>query len=215
MSRLRLADAGKRAFDFTASLLGLIALLPVLLVVAVAIKTSSPGPILYSQARVGRDGRTFRLHKFRTMVVGADRSSRLTTGKDARVTRVGRFLRKSNLDELPQLVNVFLGQMSIVGPRPEVSEFVDLSDPRWKTTLSVRPGLTAPITVEFRNEGEILSTYSDPVAAYRAVILPTKLDGYVDYVRKRSFLGDIRIIFATFLDIAGIRRRPPPDQTAR
>lgn len=199
-------DLLKRCFDFSASLVGLIILLPVLLIVAIVVKIDSRGPIFYAQTRVGRSGRPFRLYKFRSMVVAADKSSRLTTAGDSRITKVGGFLRRSNLDELPQLINVVKGDMSLVGPRPEVMEFVDMTDPRWVTTLSVRPGMTAPVTVEFRREGEILARYKDPVEGYRKEILPRKLELNMEYVRTRSFAGDLKAIWETFVDIVRVKR---------
>lgn len=195
------SDFAKRAFDLLACMGGLLVISPVFIGVAIAIKLDSKGPVFYSQTRIGRSGKPFNLHKFRSMVVAADKSLRLTTAGDSRITKVGAFIRRTNLDELPQLLNVIKGEMSLVGPRPEVPEFVDMADPRWLTTLSVRPGMTAPVTVEFRREGEILQGYADPVEGYRREVLPAKLDLNMRYVRTRTFWGDIGTIFATFRDI--------------
>ena len=197
----RAGDIAKRSLDALSSGLGLLVLSPVLIGVAVAVKLSSQGPVFYRQTRVGRHGRQFQLLKFRSMHVGADRSGRLTVGRDPRITPIGNFLRKSNLDELPQLVNVFKGDMSLVGPRPEVPEFVDMADPRWVETLSVRPGMTAPVTLEFRREAEILAKYPDPAKGYREEVLPRKLELNCAYVRTRSFWKDVGTIFQTFFDI--------------
>lgn len=197
----------KRLLDVVASFVGLVVLSPVLVGIAILVRGSSEGPVIYRQVRMGRGGRPFHLLKFRTMIVGADRSSRLTTGNDPRVTRVGAALRRTNLDELPQLANVLKGDMSLVGPRPEVPEFVDMSDPLWRETLSVRPGMTAPVTVELRREAEILAQFEDPVEGYRAELLPTKLLRNVEYVRGRTFVGDLRVLLATFRDI--ISRESP------
>lgn len=195
----RVADGllAKRTFDALAAALGLTLVAPLLLGIAIAVKLDSRGPALYHQLRVGRGGRTFRLHKFRTMVPGADRSSRITPGNDPRITRLGAFLRRTNLDELPQLWNVLVGDMSLVGPRPEVPEFVDLADPLWRQALLVRPGMTSPETLTLRREGEILATFTDPEKGYREVVLPAKLAQAAAYAEKRTFGGDLRVILAT------------------
>ncbi len=189
----------KRLFDWLASTFGLLALAPVLLLLAVWIKLDSPGPVFFRQERVGRGGKLFRIHKFRTMVTDAERRGlQITVGADARVTRVGQWLRKYKLDELPQLLDVWLGQMSLVGPRPEVPRYVacypaELRD----VVLSVRPGITDRASIEFKDENEILGRAPDPHLAYVNEVLPIKLRYYVAYVRGHSFWGDIGIIFAT------------------
>lgn len=189
----------KRLFDWLASTFGLLALAPVLLSLAVWIKLDSPGPVFFRQERVGRGGRLFRIHKFRTMVTDAERRGlQITVGADARVTRVGQWLRKYKLDELPQLLDVWLGYMSLVGPRPEVPRYVacypaDVRD----VVLSVRPGITDRASIEFKDENEILGRAADPHLAYVNEVLPIKLRYYVDYVAHRSFWSDIGIIFAT------------------
>ena len=189
----------KRAFDLLVSGIALVLIAPILLAIGLAIKLDSRGPALFRQERVGRFGRTFRIHKFRSMAVDAPaRGPQLTVGNDARVTRVGGFLRRHKLDELPQLIDVFVGNMSIVGPRPEVPHYVALYSPEDRNlVLSVRPGITDRASVEFRDESAILGQAPDPEAAYRTDILPRKLAYYRAYVRERSFGGDIAIILAT------------------
>jgi lipopolysaccharide/colanic/teichoic acid biosynthesis glycosyltransferase len=189
----------KRIFDWLASGLGLLVLSPVLMVLALWIKLDSPGPVFFRQERVGQGGRVFRIHKFRTMVSDAERRGlQITVGADARVTRVGQWLRKYKLDELPQLLDVWMGHMSLVGPRPEVPRYVacypaDVRD----VVLSVRPGITDRASIEFKDENEILGRAPDPHLAYVNEVLPIKLRYYVAYVESRSFWGDIAIIFAT------------------
>lgn len=189
----------KRIFDWLASTGGLLVLAPLLVALAVWIKLDSPGPIFFRQDRVGRGGKVFRIHKFRTMVTDAERRGlQITVGADARVTRVGQWLRKYKLDELPQLLDVWLGDMSLVGPRPEVPRYVayypaDVRD----LVLSVRPGITDRASIEYKDENEILGRARDPHQAYVDVVLPAKIVYYIDYVKNRSFLGDLRIIVAT------------------
>jgi lipopolysaccharide/colanic/teichoic acid biosynthesis glycosyltransferase len=189
----------KRIFDWLASGLGLLVLSPVLMVLALWIKLDSPGPVFFRQERVGQGGRVFRIHKFRTMVSDAERRGlQITVGADARVTRVGQWLRKYKLDELPQLLDVWLGHMSLVGPRPEVPRYVacypaDLRD----VVLSVRPGITDRASIEFKDENEILGRAADPHLAYVNEVLPIKLRYYVAYVAQRSFWSDVGIILMT------------------
>jgi len=172
---------------------------PVLLAIALAVKMDSPGPVFFKQQRVGRFGRPILIHKFRTMVADAEtRGMQITVGADPRVTRVGRILRRSKLDELPQLLDVFVGTMSLVGPRPEVPRYVacypdDVRD----IVLSVRPGITDRASIEFRHENEILGRAKDPHEAYVNEVLPVKLGYYCDYVRTQSFFGDLAIIYDT------------------
>jgi lipopolysaccharide/colanic/teichoic acid biosynthesis glycosyltransferase len=189
----------KRIFDWLASGLGLLVLSPVLLALALWIKLDSSGPVFFRQERVGQRGRVFRIHKFRTMVTDAERRGlQITVGADARVTRVGQWLRKYKLDELPQLLDVWLGHMSLVGPRPEVPRYVACypADVR-ELVLSVRPGITDRASIEFKDENEILGRAVDPHLAYVNEVLPIKLRYYLAYVQSRSFWGDIGIIFAT------------------
>jgi lipopolysaccharide/colanic/teichoic acid biosynthesis glycosyltransferase len=189
----------KRVFDVAVSGVALIALAPVFLVIALAIKLDSAGGVFFRQERVGRFSQPFRIHKFRTMVQDAPSVGLpITVGSDSRITRTGAFLRKYKLDELPQLLDVFAGNMSLVGPRPEVPKYVSLypADVR-SIVLSVRPGITDWASIEFRNESELLSRAANPQEAYEREVLPVKLAYYVDYVRNRSFCGDLRIIAAT------------------
>ncbi|MCK6095140.1 sugar transferase [Micrococcus sp. 2A] len=187
----------KRAFDIVASGAALALSAPVLAGVAVAVKTTSPGPALFRQERVGLGGRPFTIHKFRTMRVDHDGTAVSHAG-DPRVTPVGRVLRRTKLDELPQLYDVLRGAMSCVGPRPEVPQYVA----QWPadlrpTILSVRPGITDPASIEFRNEADELAAVEDPEAHYVSSILPRKAAAYVGYVRTRSFTGDLRILADT------------------
>ncbi|MFY2060518.1 sugar transferase [Achromobacter xylosoxidans] len=190
----------KRLFDFVVSLLGLIVLSPLFLVIAVAIKRDSPGPVFFRQVRVGKDGRTFRIHKFRSMTVStAGNSKEITVGGDARITRTGAWIRHWKLDELPQLIDVLAGSMSVVGPRPEVPRYVALyPDAQRRVVLSVKPGITDLASIQFRHENELLARASDPEQAYREQILPEKLRLQSEYVRTRSFIGDMKILVATF-----------------
>lgn len=189
----------KRIFDLVASALGLLVLAPLLLVLALAIKLESSGPVFFRQERVGRYGRLFRIHKFRTMVTDAERQGlQITVGADQRVTRIGTVLRKYKLDELPQLMDVVAGDMSLVGPRPEVPRYVACypADVR-EIVLSVRPGITDWASIEFKDENEILGAAKDPQQAYISEVLPIKLRYYVKYVKERSFLGDLWVIVST------------------
>lgn len=189
----------KRIFDWLASGLGLLVLSPVLLALALWIKLDSPGPVFFRQKRVGRFGRVFRIYKFRTMVTDAERLGlQITVGADARVTRVGQMLRKYKLDELPQLMDVWLGHMSLVGPRPEVPRYVACYPANVRdVVLSVRPGVTDRASIEFKDEYEILGRAADPNLAYVEEVLPIKLKYYVEYVNSRTFWGDINLIFLT------------------
>lgn len=194
---------GKRIFDVIASVLGLVVFAPLLIAIAIAIKWDSSGPIFFRQERVGRFGKSFRIHKFRTMSVDAEHQGlQITVGADPRVTRVGGFLRKYKLDELAQLLDVLLGSMSFVGPRPEVPAYVacypvDVA----QVILSVRPGITDRASIEYKDENEILAQASDPHKAYIEEVLPVKIAYYLDYVKNRSFLGDLAIIVATLFAI--------------
>jgi lipopolysaccharide/colanic/teichoic acid biosynthesis glycosyltransferase len=189
----------KRAFDVACTLLGLVILSPLLLAVVLLVKLESPGPAIYRQVRVGKDEKKFELFKFRSMYVDADRQGgKITTAGDVRVTGLGRFLRKFKIDELPQLINVLRGDMSIVGPRPEVSEYVDLYPPEAKQKIfSVRPGITDNASILFRNEGDLLLSAEDPAEYYVNEILPQKISVYEEYADTHTLLGDIRIIFRT------------------
>ncbi len=191
----------KRLFDLIAAGIGLIVLSPLLLSLALWVKLDSPGPALFRQIRIGRGGAPFRILKFRTMAVpnaGTNDGPQITVGADRRITTAGAILRRFKLDELPQLLNVLRGEMSLVGPRPEVPTYVELwpADVR-AIVLSVRPGVTDPASLRYADEASILSGYPDPEAAYRTIVMPDKLRLYVDYVRHATFLGDLAIILRT------------------
>lgn len=188
----------KRIFDIVTSGLGLIVLSPLFLFLALWIKYDSRGPVFYRQVRVGRNNKDFRLYKFRSMRSGADRQGLITIGgRDPRVTRAGYYIRKYKLDELPQLINVFVGDMSIVGPRPEVRRYVDLYTPEQMQVLTVRPGITDMASIRYRNENELLEQAEDPEKYYREVVMPDKLKINREYIERASFWFDIRLIFCT------------------
>ena len=189
----------KRLFDIVASGLGLIVLSPLFIILAIWIKLDSKGPVFYRQVRVGYKNKDFRIFKFRSMRVGADKGSLVTIGgHDPRVTRSGYFIRKFKFDELPQLINVYLGDMSLVGPRPEVRHYVDYWTPEQMRVLDVRPGITDPASIKFRNENELMEKAEDPEKYYIEVIMQEKIKLYLEYVDKHSFLYDIGLIFKTF-----------------
>ena len=192
----------KRAFDIVASGLGLLFLSPLFLILAVWIKLDSKGPVFYRQIRVGRNNRDFQLFKLRSMRVGADKQGLITVGgRDPRITRSGYFIRKYKLDEFPQLINVFVGDMSLVGPRPEVRKYVDMYTPEQMKVLSVRPGITDLASIRYRNENELLEQADDPDQYYEQVIMQDKLRINLEYVANHSFLNDIKLIFRTFWEI--------------
>ncbi len=186
----------KRALDLVASLFGLAILAIPLGVVAAAILMDGGRPVFFRQTRVGLNGRPFLLLKFRTMVVDAEAAGKLSVGDDSRITRVGRVLRRYKLDELPQFVNVLKGEMSLVGPRPEVPEYAHVY-PEQARVWSVRPGITDPTSIDLYDESEILAEAANPERYYVDVLLPRKTRQYLDYVDSRSFLGDIGIIVRT------------------
>lgn len=179
--------------------LGLVLLSPLFLLVSICIKLDTSGPVFYRQIRVGRNNKDFWIIKFRSMRAGSEKSSPVTIGgHDSRITKTGYFLRKYKLDELPQLINVFFGDMSLVGPRPEVRHYVDYWTSEQKRVLDVRPGLTDPASIKYRNENEILEQVDDPEKYYIEVIMQEKLKLSLDYVRNHSFWGDIWLIIKTF-----------------
>ena len=189
----------KRLFDLIASGLGLIVLSPLFLIIAIWIKLDSKGPVFYRQVRVGRYNKGFRIFKFRSMRVGADKGSLVTIGgRDPRVTRSGYWIRKFKLDELPQLINVFIGDMSLVGPRPEVRHYVDYWTPEQMHVLDVCPGITDPASIKFRNENELMEQAEDPEKYYIEVIMQEKIKLYLEYVEKHNFFYDLGLIFKTF-----------------
>ena len=190
----------KRIFDFTVSLFALILLLPLFILIMAGIMIFDSRPVLFRQARVGVNGYGFLLNKFKTMrVIRGAASGTFDAGDTSRITKIGAFLRKTKLDELPQLWNVFKGDMSFVGPRPEVRKWVDAYPERWAKVLTVKPGITDPASIYYRNEEELLAQADDPVACYRDQILPHKLDLYEEYVKSRTFWGDIFLIFKTIM----------------
>jgi lipopolysaccharide/colanic/teichoic acid biosynthesis glycosyltransferase len=202
----------KRLFDITLSLLALVLLCPLLLAVALWVRLDSPGPVLFRQQRVGRGGRLFGILKFRTMQVNAEAAGlQITVGQDPRITSAGRWLRRSKLDELPQLLNVLRGEMSMVGPRPEVPRYVALypADQR-ATVLSVRPGITDLASLAFRDESTLLARSTDPERTYVEEILPIKLLHACDYVARRSLWLDLRILALTALVLLGAPQSAPP-----
>lgn len=192
----------KRLMDIVVSGGALLVIWPVLLIVALAIKIDDPGPVFYRQVRVGRGGKTFRIFKFRTMVVDADKKGlAITVGRDNRITRVGALLRRTKLDELAQLINVFTGDMSFVGPRPEVQKYVDLYTPYQRQVLLVRPGITDYASIAYRNENDLLAGAEDPERMYIDVIMPDKIELNMKYLRETSPAADIRLIFGTILAV--------------
>ena len=189
----------KRIFDIVASGLGLVVLSPLFLIIAIWIKLDSKGPVFYRQVRVGYKNKDFRIFKFRSMRVGADKGSLVTIGgRDPRVTKSGYWIRKFKLDELPQLINVFIGDMSLVGPRPEVRHYVDYWTPEQMHVLDVRPGITDPASIKFRNENELMEKAEDPEKYYIEVIMQEKIKLYLEYVEKHNFFYDLGLIFKTF-----------------
>ena len=189
----------KRLLHLLVSGCGLLVLSPLFLLMAVWIKLDSQGPVFYRQVRVGRHNKDFRIFKFRSMRVGSDKGSLVTIGgRDPRITRSGYFIRKYKLDEFPQLINVFLGQMSLVGPRPEVRHYVDYWTEEQMHVLDVRPGITDPASIKFRNENELMEKAEDPEDYYINVIMQEKIKLYLEYVENASFWYDIGLIFKTF-----------------
>ncbi|MCF8298526.1 MAG: sugar transferase [Saprospiraceae bacterium] len=188
----------KRTFDIIASFIGIIICLPFLIIISLFIVIDSKGGVFYKQNRVGRNNQDFILFKFRTMKSNAELKGLITIGeKDSRITRVGLFLRKFKLDELPQLLNVFIGDMSIVGPRPEVRKYVEMYDYKQMKVLSVRPGLTDYSSIEYINENEILGKVENPEEVYINEIMPAKLNLNLKYIEEKSFSTDLKIIFKT------------------
>ena len=189
----------KRIFDIVASGIGLILLSPLFVILAIWIKCDSIGPVFYKQVRVGRNNMDFQLFKFRSMRVGSDKKGLITVGgHDPRITRSGYYIRKYKLDEFPQLINVFKGDMSLVGPRPEVRKYVDMYTEEQMHVLDVRPGITDLASIRYRNENELLERVNDPDKYYVEVIMPDKLRINLEYVARHSFTFDIRLIFQTF-----------------
>ncbi|MCX8084290.1 MAG: sugar transferase [Calditerrivibrio sp.] len=196
---------GKRLFDIIFSMFALVVLSPLFLVITLLIKMDSKGPVFYKQDRVGKDFKKFKLFKFRTMIQDADKVGPLVTAeRDPRITKVGAFLRKWKLDELPQFFNVLIGDMSIVGPRPEVEKYVTLFIDEYKAILSIKPGITDYATLQYRNEEEIMAKYDDVEKGYIEEVLPKKIELYRVYIDDFSFITDLKIVFKTISRILGV-----------
>ncbi|MFA3904818.1 sugar transferase [Fusobacterium nucleatum] len=191
----------KRIFDIILSLFGLIILLPFMLIIAIFIKLDSKGPVFFKQLRVTKNGREFKIFKYRTMRVGSDKYSQITVGKDDRITKIGSFLRKYKLDEIPQLINVLIGDMSLVGPRPEVPKYVALYTDEQKEILKVRAGITDYASIEFSNENDLLASEENPEKAYIEKVMPKKIELNKKYISEISMLTDIKIILLTIKKI--------------
>ncbi|SFV74679.1 Undecaprenyl-phosphate galactosephosphotransferase [hydrothermal vent metagenome] len=189
---------GKRIFDIIASLFGLILLTPFLIIIIVWIKLSSKGPVFYVQKRVGVGFREFDMYKFRSMVVDAEKKGpSVTSGDDPRITKIGKILRKTKIDELPQLFNVLKGDMSLVGPRPEVMKFVSQKKEEYKKVLSVKPGITDNAAIVYRDEEKIMEQFEDKEKGYIQEVLPKKIELYFQYIDNISFVNDIKLILQT------------------
>ena len=191
----------KRIFDITLSLFGLIILVPFMLIIAILIKIDSKGSVFFKQIRVTKNGKEFKIFKYRTMRVGSDKYSQITVGKDGRITKIGSFLRKYKLDEIPQLINVLIGDMSLVGPRPEVPKYVALYTDEQKEILKVRAGITDYASIEFSDENDLLALEEEPEKAYIEKIMPKKIELNKKYLSETSVLTDIKIILLTIKKI--------------
>lgn len=199
MKKKKAALFFKRCFDIAASFFGILFLLIPFAAVAVAVKCSSRGPVFFRQVRVGKNGREFRIYKFRTMVADAEKKGmQITVGGDSRVTGIGRVLRKTKVDELPQLFNVFAGQMSFVGPRPEVPHYVDMYSDYQKSVLRIKPGITELASIVYRDENDVLAKSEDPERTYIEEIMPEKIKLNMQYMQKMNVFYDIYLIFRTF-----------------
>lgn len=199
MKKKKAALFFKRCFDIAASFFGILFLLIPFAAVAVAVKCSSRGPVFFRQVRVGKNGREFRIYKFRTMVADAEKKGmQITVGGDSRVTGIGRVLRKTKVDELPQLFNVFAGQMSFVGPRPEVPHYVDMYSDYQKNVLRIKPGITELASIVYRDENDVLAKSEDPERTYIEEIMPEKIKLNMQYMQKMNVFYDIYLIFRTF-----------------
>jgi len=192
----------KRLFDLLCSGAGLIFLAPLYLAVAILVKRDSSGPVFFRQTRMGQFGRPFAIYKFRTMCTDAEKKGALvSTGDDPRITRVGKVLRQYKIDELPQLINVFTGEMSLVGPRPEVPRYVDAFKDDYREILTAKPGITDYASLEFKDENELLKTAEDPERKYLEEILPIKIQYYKKYLQEQSMATDIKLILLTLKSI--------------
>ena len=200
-----------RYFETSIAALLLLIASPVSLLAALLIRVTSPGPILFRQARVGQSGRVFTLYKLRTMSLSREEGLQVTAANDSRVTWIGRILRKTKIDELPELWNVLKGDLSLVGPRPEVPRYVDLANPKWNRVLEAKPGITDPVTLKLRNEEALLAQVNgDREEYYLQVLQPYKLRGYVDYLNNRSSWTDIKVLLQTLIAVIFPRTAPLP-----
>ena len=197
----------KRIIDIVLSIIGIVVMAIPMIIISIAIKLNSKGPVLFRQERVGKDFKHFKINKFRTMVTDAEKKGmQITVGKDSRITSVGNFLRKSKLDEFPQLFNVLFGEMSFVGPRPEVPKYVKLYDDYQKNVLKVKPGITDLASIEYRDESTVLGQSEDPEKAYIEEVIPTKLELNMKYIKKMSVFYDFYLIMKTLLRIVSFER---------
>lgn len=193
-----------RFFDFLVALAGILLLFPLFLIIAILIKLSSPGPVIYSQRRIGLDGKVFSLYKFRSMIKNADQVGTSVTAKnDPRITPIGKILRKTKVDELPQLFNVLKGDMSFVGPRPDVPEIINTYTSEMRRILNVRPGITGNATLYLRNEENLLSLAKDPDKAYEEIFVPAKVKLSLEHVNRKSFWFDFSILMKTIWTLTG------------
>src|SRR5499426_1964247 len=199
-----------RRAEAVIALVGLVMVAPLIAFAAILIVVTSHGPVIFRQKRMGRKGRPFTMYKLRTMRI-ANSGPQVTAGDDARVTSVGKFLRKTKLDELPELWNVLKGDMSLIGPRPEVPRYVDLDDPMWRLVLEARPGITDPMTLRLRNEEALLiEVEGDRERFYMEALLPFKLEGYLNYLRARSWRSDLKVLWQTMVAVAFPYKAPIP-----
>ena len=201
----------KRCFDLFFSVLGVLILLPLIIVVSILIKLTSKGAVLFKQVRVTKDGKLFKIYKFRTMRENSEGNKQITVGNDSRITSIGHILRKTKLDELPQLFNVIKGEMSLVGPRPEVPRYVELYTEEQRKILSVPAGITDYASIYFSNESELLGKAEDPEKYYIEKIMPHKIDLNMKYINNMGILTDIKIIMLTILKIAGFVKMNPEE----
>lgn len=192
----------KRVFDIVVSFFGLVVILPVFFIIAIAVIIESRGGVFYLQKRVGKNNKDFKIFKFRTMYTNSDKKGLLTVGSDdKRITKIGLILRKYKLDELPQLINVLIGNMSLVGPRPEVRKYVNLYTNEQKKVLGVKPGITDPASLKYSNENEILAQFDDPEKVYIEEIMQAKLNINLEYIKTRSLKSDFKVIIDTLKKI--------------
>jgi lipopolysaccharide/colanic/teichoic acid biosynthesis glycosyltransferase len=199
-----------RKAEAAIALAGLVMVAPLIALAAIVIAVTSRGPVIFRQKRMGRKGRPFTMYKLRTMRV-TNSGPQVTAGDDVRVTPVGKFLRKAKLDELPELWNVLKGDMSLIGPRPEVLRYVDLDDPMWRLVLEARPGITDPMTLQLRNEEALLiEVEGDRERFYLETLLPFKLGGYLNYLQARSWRSDLKVLWQTILAVAFPNKAPLP-----